>query len=208
MRLAAVMIAALVVVACGGSSNDNKPTTGSTGAPAAKPVTITLWNGFTNRELGVVQILPAENKNRLDLQFRLQPVGCCFMGAGERQKIAEVLGEQAGRLDPRRYAYSGLLKVRGIRTAEVSDAVRSEVDKRVTAESEPGVFMAAQRGEACDRRVLGDGWGELPDDLLDPAQQACLLRREQVLAVSPARGGQGDLPVGEAPRAAFSFDAG
>src|SRR5262245_50131868 len=57
MRVAAVLTAsAALVVACGGSGGGDKASSGtSTPASAGKPVTITLWNGFTNRELGVVQ---------------------------------------------------------------------------------------------------------------------------------------------------------
>ena len=116
-----------------------------------------------------------------------------------------VIGEQLGCLRSCGYAHSGLLQVRGVRAAEVPDAVRSQMDQRVAAEGQAGVFMAAQRGEVPDRRVVGHGRGELPDDLLDPPQQARLLRREQFCAVGPASGGQGDLPVGEAARATFSF---
>jgi multiple sugar transport system substrate-binding protein len=62
MRVAAVLATslALAVVACGGSGGGGGSSTPSTsnassGGSGGKPVTITLWNGFTNRELGVVQ---------------------------------------------------------------------------------------------------------------------------------------------------------
>jgi len=52
-------IAVLLVAACGGTGGDGDATTGS-GTPAARPAklppaTITLWVGFTQRELGVVK---------------------------------------------------------------------------------------------------------------------------------------------------------
>jgi multiple sugar transport system substrate-binding protein len=61
MRVAAVLAAslALAVVACGGGGGGGGSSTPSTSNASSggtgKPVTITLWNGFTNRELGVVQ---------------------------------------------------------------------------------------------------------------------------------------------------------
>src|SRR3954452_6047655 len=58
MRVAAVLMAsAALVVACGGGGGDNSTpsTSNASGGTTGKPVTITLWNGFTNRELGVVQ---------------------------------------------------------------------------------------------------------------------------------------------------------
>jgi hypothetical protein len=71
-----------------------------------------------------------------------------------------------------------LFQVRRVRVAEVPDAVGSEVDERVAVESQAGVFAAAQRGKAIDRGMVDDSRGEPADDVLDPGQQACLLRRE------------------------------
>jgi multiple sugar transport system substrate-binding protein len=52
---AAAFLAALALAACGGGGGRNEATTAaSTTAASHKPVTITLWNGFTDRELGVV----------------------------------------------------------------------------------------------------------------------------------------------------------
>ena len=59
MRIAVVLMAsAALVVACGGGGGGGSSTPNTSNASSgdtAKPVTITLWNGFTNRELGVVQ---------------------------------------------------------------------------------------------------------------------------------------------------------
>ena len=59
MRVAAVLMAsAALTVACGGGGGGGSSTPSTSNASSgdtAKPVTITLWNGFTNRELGVVQ---------------------------------------------------------------------------------------------------------------------------------------------------------
>ena len=59
MRVAAVLMAsAALVVACGGGGGGGSSTPSTSNASSGgtgKPVTITLWNGFTNRELGVVQ---------------------------------------------------------------------------------------------------------------------------------------------------------
>jgi hypothetical protein len=54
--IASVVLAALVVGACGGGSNDDKSKAGqSNAATSAKPVTITFWVGFEQRELGVIK---------------------------------------------------------------------------------------------------------------------------------------------------------
>jgi len=59
MRRTAMVLAAvatLAVAACGGGGDSKSATTAAAGGAAAKePVTITLWNGFTNRELGVIK---------------------------------------------------------------------------------------------------------------------------------------------------------
>jgi multiple sugar transport system substrate-binding protein len=55
MRRAAILAAALALGACGGGGGSDKQQAAQQGGDVAKPVTITLWNGFTNRELGVVQ---------------------------------------------------------------------------------------------------------------------------------------------------------
>src|SRR4051812_39694813 len=58
MRVAAVLMAsAALVVACGGGggSSSTPSTSNASSGDSGKPVTITLWNGFTNRELGVVK---------------------------------------------------------------------------------------------------------------------------------------------------------
>jgi multiple sugar transport system substrate-binding protein len=54
--IVSALLATLALAACGGGG-DSKSTSTASGAKAgsAAPVTITLWNGFTNRELGVVQ---------------------------------------------------------------------------------------------------------------------------------------------------------
>jgi multiple sugar transport system substrate-binding protein len=57
IALAFALIATTVVAACGGGGDSKSTSTaagGSTTAASHKPVTITLWNGFSNRELGVV----------------------------------------------------------------------------------------------------------------------------------------------------------
>jgi multiple sugar transport system substrate-binding protein len=51
---AAAFLAALALAACGGGGTNEATTAASTTAASHKPVTITLWNGFTDRELGVV----------------------------------------------------------------------------------------------------------------------------------------------------------
>jgi multiple sugar transport system substrate-binding protein len=52
---AAAFIAALALAACGGGGDKSSSSTApSTTAASHKPVTITLWNGFTDRELGVI----------------------------------------------------------------------------------------------------------------------------------------------------------
>ena len=59
IAMASALLAAVALGACGGGGDTKSTTTGkaSSGATAANhtPVTITLWNGFTNRELGVVK---------------------------------------------------------------------------------------------------------------------------------------------------------
>jgi multiple sugar transport system substrate-binding protein len=51
----AAFLAALVLAACGGGGDKKTSSTPATSTTASHtPVTITLWNGFTNRELGVV----------------------------------------------------------------------------------------------------------------------------------------------------------
>jgi multiple sugar transport system substrate-binding protein len=51
----AAFLAALVLAACGGGGDKKAASTPATSTTASHtPVTITLWNGFTNRELGVV----------------------------------------------------------------------------------------------------------------------------------------------------------
>ena len=59
IAMASALLAALALGACGGGGDTKSTTTPGTssGATAAShtPVTITLWNGFTNRELGVVK---------------------------------------------------------------------------------------------------------------------------------------------------------
>jgi len=57
MAMAAAGLLALGVAACGGTGDDDSS---SSGAPAAKgdklaPANITLWVGFTQRELGVIK---------------------------------------------------------------------------------------------------------------------------------------------------------
>jgi multiple sugar transport system substrate-binding protein len=57
IALAFALIATTVLAACGGGGDSKSTSTaagGSTTAASHKPVTITLWNGFSNRELGVV----------------------------------------------------------------------------------------------------------------------------------------------------------
>jgi multiple sugar transport system substrate-binding protein len=51
---AAVLLAALVVGACGGGGDDKSSDQGSA-AKSSKPVTITFWVGFEQRELGVIK---------------------------------------------------------------------------------------------------------------------------------------------------------
>jgi multiple sugar transport system substrate-binding protein len=51
----AAFLAALVLAACGGGGDKKAASTPATSTTASHtPVTITLWNGFTNRELGVI----------------------------------------------------------------------------------------------------------------------------------------------------------
>jgi multiple sugar transport system substrate-binding protein len=51
----AALLAALVLAACGGGGDKKAASTPATSTTASHtPVTITLWNGFTNRELGVI----------------------------------------------------------------------------------------------------------------------------------------------------------
>src|SRR5436190_10361510 len=54
--IVSALLATLALAACGGGG-DSKSTSTAGGAKAgsAAPVTITFWNGFSNRELGVVQ---------------------------------------------------------------------------------------------------------------------------------------------------------
>jgi len=58
-RIAAalVLVTALALVACGGGGGGSKSSTqtGGSSTTSHKPVTITLWNGFTERELGVIK---------------------------------------------------------------------------------------------------------------------------------------------------------
>jgi multiple sugar transport system substrate-binding protein len=55
MAAAAAFLAALALAACGGGGDKKAASTPATSTTASHtPVTITLWNGFTNRELGVV----------------------------------------------------------------------------------------------------------------------------------------------------------
>jgi multiple sugar transport system substrate-binding protein len=60
MAIASALVAALAIGACGGSggggskSSTSSASGGST-TTSHEPVTITLWNGFTNRELGVIK---------------------------------------------------------------------------------------------------------------------------------------------------------
>jgi multiple sugar transport system substrate-binding protein len=60
----AVVLSALAIAACGGSSSGNGSGSGSGGsAPAAyngKPVTITFWNPFTQRQLAVMNSVIAD----------------------------------------------------------------------------------------------------------------------------------------------------
>src|SRR4051795_3239683 len=59
MRRSAIvsaLLATLALAACGGGGDAKSTSTAGGAKPSsAAPVTITLWNGFTNRELGVVQ---------------------------------------------------------------------------------------------------------------------------------------------------------
>jgi multiple sugar transport system substrate-binding protein len=58
IAMASALLAAVALGACGGGGDTKSTTTGkATGGTTANrtPVTITLWNGFTNRELGVVK---------------------------------------------------------------------------------------------------------------------------------------------------------
>jgi multiple sugar transport system substrate-binding protein len=58
MAAASALLAALALVACGGGGDSKSTTQGNSGGGANishKPVTITLWNGFTERELGVIK---------------------------------------------------------------------------------------------------------------------------------------------------------
>src|SRR3954469_8504749 len=53
--IASVVLAALVVSACGGGGDEKPKDNGSTAARSNKPVSITFWVGFEQRELGVVK---------------------------------------------------------------------------------------------------------------------------------------------------------
>ncbi|HEX7298808.1 MAG TPA: ABC transporter substrate-binding protein [Solirubrobacteraceae bacterium] len=57
MAIASALVAALALGACGGGGGSKSTTTSAGGGTTAgrEPVTITLWNGFTNRELGVIK---------------------------------------------------------------------------------------------------------------------------------------------------------
>jgi multiple sugar transport system substrate-binding protein len=57
MVIASALVAALALGACGGGDSKSGTTGASGGSTTAShaPVTITLWNGFTNRELGVIK---------------------------------------------------------------------------------------------------------------------------------------------------------
>jgi multiple sugar transport system substrate-binding protein len=57
MAAAFALMTALALAACGGGGGGSKSTTQSAGTSTTshKPTTITLWNGFTERELGVVK---------------------------------------------------------------------------------------------------------------------------------------------------------
>ena len=57
MAAAFALMTALALAACGGGGDGSKSTTqsGGTSTTSHKPTTITLWNGFTERELGVVK---------------------------------------------------------------------------------------------------------------------------------------------------------
>jgi multiple sugar transport system substrate-binding protein len=59
IAIASALVAALALGACGGGDDSKKSgTTGASGGSTTashEPVTITLWNGFTNRELGVIK---------------------------------------------------------------------------------------------------------------------------------------------------------
>lgn len=54
---ASALLAALALGACGGGGDSKSTTTqgGQSATASHKPVTITLWNGFTERELGVIK---------------------------------------------------------------------------------------------------------------------------------------------------------
>ena len=58
MRRSAIvsaLLATLALAACGGGGDSKSTSTAGAKASSTAPVTITLWNGFTNRELGVLQ---------------------------------------------------------------------------------------------------------------------------------------------------------
>ena len=58
IAMASALLAAVALGACGGGGATKSTATGSSKVATTSdhsPVTITLWNGFTNRELGVVQ---------------------------------------------------------------------------------------------------------------------------------------------------------
>jgi multiple sugar transport system substrate-binding protein len=50
---AAVLVAAIGVAACGGSSSSGGGSNTTAAADLTKPVTLTVWSGFTERELGI-----------------------------------------------------------------------------------------------------------------------------------------------------------
>jgi multiple sugar transport system substrate-binding protein len=55
IAMASTLLAAAALGACGGGDAKSTTTGSASGAANRTPVTITLWNGFTNRELGVLK---------------------------------------------------------------------------------------------------------------------------------------------------------
>ena len=80
---AAVLLAAITVAACGGGGggSDDKSSDQASAAKNAKPVNITLWVGFEQRELGVVK-QAVEAFHRAHPNINVKTVGAVSDAAG------------------------------------------------------------------------------------------------------------------------------
>jgi multiple sugar transport system substrate-binding protein len=90
VAIAGGLLAALALGACGGGGGGSKPSTGASAGSDRTPVTITLWNGFTERELGVVNQAVADFQ-RTHPWITVKSVG----GVNDDKIIAAIRGGNA-----------------------------------------------------------------------------------------------------------------